>query len=112
MGIAIQAQDAVYGRGAVGLVVRLEHVEDGRWVTDAQALTDNDGAVREWLDRRLGRGPHRIVLGSDSYFGGLGLRAAYPEIVVAFRTVDETAVSNVHVLLSPHSFSTFLGSLR
>ncbi|GAA4197049.1 hydroxyisourate hydrolase [Streptosporangium oxazolinicum] len=111
MGIAVQAQDTVYGRGAASLHVRLEHTDDGRWTLDAEAQTDHDGAVNQWCDRKLDRGMYRIVFGTDPYFVGLGLRAAYPEIVVTFRVLDETAVGNILVLLSPHSFSAYFGSL-
>ncbi|SDQ29974.1 hydroxyisourate hydrolase [Thermostaphylospora chromogena] len=111
MGIAIQAQDTVYGRGAAGLWVLLEHIDDGSWTLSARAQTDQDGTVAQWCDRKLERGMYRIVLDTDPYFVSLGLRAAYPEIVVAFRVVDETAVGNVQILLSPHSFSAYFGSL-
>ncbi|XVQ84264.1 hydroxyisourate hydrolase [Microbispora siamensis] len=106
----MQAQDAVYGRGAAGLHLRLEHTDDGQWALDAEAQTDQDGAVNQWCDRELDRGMYRIVFGTDPYFVNLGLTATYPEIVVTFR-IHETAAGNILVLLSPHSFSVFFGSL-
>jgi 5-hydroxyisourate hydrolase len=111
MGIAVQAQDAVYGRGAADLHVRLDHDDDGQWVLEAETRTDQDGSVSEWADRPLDRGLYRIVFATDPYFVGLGLGAAYPEIVVTFRMVDETAVNNIVVLLSPHFSSVYFGSL-
>ncbi|MCF6474026.1 hydroxyisourate hydrolase [Nonomuraea sp. MG754425] len=111
MGITVQAQDAVHGRGTAGLGTRLERAADGRWVVDATARTDDDGCVNEWYDRRLGRGIYRIVFDSDRYFVALGLRAAYPEIVLTFRILDEDTVGNIAVVLSPYFYSACFGSL-
>ncbi|HEX4814646.1 MAG TPA: hydroxyisourate hydrolase [Nonomuraea sp.] len=111
MGLAVQAQDGVYGRPAASVDVRLEHADNGLWVLDGTAETDDDGLVSDWHGRSLERGLYRIVLSSDRYFGGLGLSAAYPEIVVMFRMLDEVSSYHIQVLLSPHTYSAYFGSL-
>jgi 5-hydroxyisourate hydrolase len=112
MGIDVQALDSVYGRPAASVDVRLDRADNGQWVMDARAVTDHEGRVKEWLEHRLERGLYRIVFGSDRYFVGLGLSAAYPEIVVVFRMIDETCTYQIQVLLSPHSYSAYFGSFN
>jgi 5-hydroxyisourate hydrolase len=111
MGLTVQAQDGVYGRPAASVGVRLEHADGGLWILDASSETDDDGLVREWHGRSFERGLYRIVMSSDRYFGGLGLSAAYPEIVVMFRMLDEASSYHIQVLLSPHTYSAYFGSL-
>lgn len=111
MGIALQVLDGLYGRPAAGVRVRLERIENGLWYAEVKAETDHEGRVEEWRARRFERGLHRIVFESDSYFVGLGLAAAYPEISTMFRMHDETDAYQVQVLLSPFSYSVYFGSL-
>ncbi|MGW5259495.1 hydroxyisourate hydrolase [Microbispora sp. NPDC004025] len=111
MGIALQALDGLYGRPAAGVRVRLERIDNGIWCAEVKAETDHEGRVGEWRGRRFDRGLHRIVFESDSYFVGLGLTAAYPEISITFRMQDETDSYQLQVLLSPYSYSAYFGSL-
>ncbi|MCG5216102.1 hydroxyisourate hydrolase [Streptosporangium soli] len=111
MGIAVQALDGVYGRPAASVHVRLEHADNGQWLTVAKAETDREGRVREWRGNRFDRGLYRVGFESDRYFVGLGLSAAYPEIVVMFRIQDEVVSYQIQVLLSTFSYSAYFGSL-
>jgi len=60
--------------------------------------------------RHLERGLYRIVFDSDRYFATLGTITAYPEIVVIFRMPSESRSFQVHVALSPYSYSTYFGT--
>ncbi|MCT9933235.1 hydroxyisourate hydrolase [Planotetraspora sp. A-T 1434] len=111
MGIAVQALDGVYGRPAASVRVRLEHADNGQWNAEDKAETDQEGRVREWCGRKFERGLYRIVFESDRYFVGLGLSAAYPEIVVTFRMQDQTDSYQIQLLLSTYSYSAYFGSL-
>ncbi|MGW4797600.1 hydroxyisourate hydrolase [Nonomuraea sp. NPDC004297] len=111
MGIAVQVQDAVYGRGAADLRVRLDHDSDGVWTAEAEARTDEEGSIRVWSRLALARGLYRAVFDSDPYFVALGLRAVYPEIVLTFRLLDECAMNTIMVLITPHFYSACFGSL-
>jgi 5-hydroxyisourate hydrolase len=51
------------------------------------------------------------VFDTDSYFAGIGLAAAYPEIVVIFRMRDESHAFQVQVTLAPHSYTTYCGAV-
>lgn len=110
MGIAVQALDTVYGRSAAGIRARLDHVDNGKWTSVAEAETDQEGRVRGWRARRFDRGLYRIVLDSDRYFVSLGLSAAYPEVAILFR-MGETDSCQIQVFLAPHSYSAYFGSL-
>ncbi|GAA3425944.1 hydroxyisourate hydrolase [Streptosporangium sandarakinum] len=110
MGIAIQTLDGVYGRPAASVRIRLECADGGHWNPDAKAETDHEGRVQDWKGRRFERGVYRLILESDRYFVGLGLTAAYSEIVVLFRMHDETDSYQIQVQLSPYSYSTYFGS--
>ncbi|GII02166.1 hydroxyisourate hydrolase [Planobispora takensis] len=111
MGIAVQALDGVYGRPAAGVHVRIEHAGSGQWLTEVKSETDPEGRVREWRGRALERGLYRMTFESDRYFAGLGLIAAYPEIVVMFRIQDGAEAYQIQVLLSTYSYSVYFGSL-
>ncbi|GIH67831.1 hydroxyisourate hydrolase [Sphaerimonospora thailandensis] len=111
MGITVQAQDGVYGRSAAGVRARLEQSENGHWRAVAEAETDPEGRVRGWSGRKFDRGAYRLVLDSGRYFVGLGLSAAYPEIALQFRLHDETDACQIHVLISPCSYSAYFGAL-
>ncbi|MER7432340.1 hydroxyisourate hydrolase [Nonomuraea rubra] len=112
MGISVEAQDAVYGRPAAGMEVRLERMADTRWVLDGKSEIGHEGHVREWLTLDLSRGLYRVVFSGERYFGALGLSSAYPEISVVFRLLGEqdASVYKIQVWLSPYSYSTNFGS--
>jgi 5-hydroxyisourate hydrolase len=76
----------------------------------ADAETDGDGRIREWHSRHLQRGVYKIVFDSDRYFAELGVSSAYPEIIIMFRTEDESHMLRVHVTLSSYSYSTYFGT--
>jgi 5-hydroxyisourate hydrolase len=106
MSVAMQALDGVYGRPAAGIPAALECCRDGSWQVVAQAETDRRGQIDDWVPDRLDAGSYRIVLASDRYFVGLGVHAAYQQIVVGLRINDPYEVRRVYVVMSPHSYST------
>ncbi|GAA5071925.1 5-hydroxyisourate hydrolase [Thermocatellispora tengchongensis] len=111
MTITAQAMDSVYGRSAAGLRARLEWARDGSWASLADAETDAEGRIDDWEGRALGRGLYRIVFDSDQYYVGFGVNAAYSEISVVFRMHDDFETCQIQVLMSPHSYSTYFGTL-
>jgi 5-hydroxyisourate hydrolase len=104
-----QVVDGAYGKSAAGVRVSLSCATGNSWATVAQAETDGDGCVREWHSRQLERGVYKIIFDSDRYFAELGVASAYPEIVVMFRTEEESNMLRVHVTLSSYSYSTYFG---
>nr|SBO95848.1 5-Hydroxyisourate Hydrolase (HIUase) [Nonomuraea gerenzanensis] len=108
----MEAQDAVYGRPAAGMEVRLERMADTQWMLDGKSEIGPEGFVREWLTLDLSRGLYRVVFCGERYFGALGLSSAYPEISVMFRMLGDQDASayKIQVWLSPYSYSTYFGS--
>jgi 5-hydroxyisourate hydrolase len=112
MKIITQVLDGTYGKSAAGVQARLAHANENSWSNVADAETDSDGCIHEWHSGQLECGLYRIVFDSDGYFARLGTNSAYPEIVVMFRTEDETQQFQVQVTLSPYSYSTFFGTVE
>jgi 5-hydroxyisourate hydrolase len=102
--------DGTRGRPAVGVPVRWDSLDDGRWQRRADAVTDEDGRVTDWGVASPGRGTHRIVFGSGEYFAGRQMETFYPEVVVVFEVTDPDQHHHVPLLLSPFAYSTYRGS--
>jgi 5-hydroxyisourate hydrolase len=110
MRIVAQVLDGTYGKPAVGVRARLARASGDDWTTVAEAETSSDGRIEDWDSLHLERGLYRIVFDSDSYFSGLGVTTAYPEVSVIFRTEDQYAAFQVQVILAPYSYSTYFGT--
>lgn len=106
MGISTHVLDAVRGRPAAGLGVRLERRSSGGWEEVARRVTDADGRVAD-LCAEASAGDHRLTLDTEAY---LGPQAFYPEVVVVFRITAGAASCHVPVLLSAYSYTTYRGS--
>ncbi|MEU7891524.1 hydroxyisourate hydrolase [Nonomuraea sp. NPDC049152] len=99
MSFSTHVLDAVTGRPAVGVQVRLEH--QGQVV--AQGRTDDDGRIKGWSP---GAGVHRVVFDTGSYLRD----TFYPEVVITFTVADPAEHYHVPLLLSPFAYSTYRGS--
>ncbi|MEU8398595.1 hydroxyisourate hydrolase [Nonomuraea sp. NPDC048892] len=99
MSFSTHVLDAVTGRPAAGLRVRLEH--DGRVV--AEGRTDADGRLKGWDPAA---GVHRVVFDTGAYLK----ETFYPEVVVTFTVTDPAQHYHVPLLLSPYAYSTYRGS--
>jgi 5-hydroxyisourate hydrolase len=104
--ISTHVLDAVTGRPAAGMTVRIERL-DGTAVISG--VTDDDGRVPGFRDAALDAGHHRIVFDTGGYFESTGRTAFYPEVSVAF-TVAADEHYHVPLLLSPYAYSTYRGS--
>ncbi|MET9339732.1 MULTISPECIES: hydroxyisourate hydrolase [unclassified Nonomuraea] len=99
MSFSTHVLDAVTGRPAAGVHVRLEH--QGQVV--AQGRTDDDGRIKGW---NPGAGVHRVVFDTGSYLQD----TFYPEVVITFTIADPAEHYHVPLLLSPFAYSTYRGS--
>jgi 5-hydroxyisourate hydrolase len=103
--------DAVRGKPAAGVAVRLESVTAGGSAALARVRTDPDGRVREGLPAVLEPGVYRLVFDTAAYFAEQGVEEFfYPEVVVCFTVADAAAHHHVPLLLSPFAYSTYRGS--
>lgn len=119
MKVSAHVVDVVYGLPAAGVRVRIDRIvpdagdDADEWLSVAQVETDCGGGIdlQDWTVDRLGPGPYRIVLDSDSYFATLGLSAAYKEVSAVVRLTDDSDGCQIEVRLAPYSYSMFF-SLR
>lgn len=100
--------DAVLGKPASGIVIRLEKQIGEDWTAVGESITDSDGRCRN-LCPEADHGVYRLTFAVGSYFDRHGRMSIYPEIVVAFR-VDGEHHYHIPLLLSDNSYTTYRGS--
>jgi 5-hydroxyisourate hydrolase len=130
--ITTHVLDAVLGKPAAGIAVRLEKLDGGGWlevpdiemmageppervrdapcdwVEVAASATDADGRCRD-LAADAPAGDYRLTFSTDSYLKRLGRTSIYPEISVTF-TCDGKGHYHLPLLLSDNSYTTYRGS--
>ena len=105
MSISTHVLDAVAGRPAAGIAVRLFAGED----LLAEGVTDRDGRCR-LTEEATGVGTHRLVFATGIWFTEQGRAAFYPEVVLTFAVQEPAEHHHVPLLLSPFAYSTYRGS--
>jgi 5-hydroxyisourate hydrolase len=109
--ISTHVLDTGSGRPAAGVHVTLSRLaEDGRPIRMTQALTDEDGRVRDLLERPLIAGVYRLEF-DPAARGGTGTGDRFFErIAVDFRVEDIGRSYHVPLLLAPYAISSYRGS--
>ena len=102
--------DAASGQPAVGMQVTLERRDGDGWQPLGEAVTDDDGRVRDLAPGGLGGGVHRLVFATGECFAASGQTGFYPEVSVVFDVTDTGRHYHVPLLLSPFAYSTYRGS--
>ena len=108
------------GRPAAGVHVTLSKLaDDGKALRMTQALTDDDGRVRDLLERPLTPGVYRLEFSSAaagptdasgaSATGGAGERF-FERVALDFRVDDVSRSYHVPLLLGPFAVSSYRGS--
>ena len=109
MTLSTHVLDAVTGRPAAGVAVRLDRrTAEDTWLKAETGHTDADGRV--WLPSMVSPGVYRITFGSGEYFAAHGVTTFYPEVSVTFEVTSPTEHYHVPLLLSPFAYSTYRGS--
>jgi 5-hydroxyisourate hydrolase len=103
--ISTHVLDAVAGRPAAGIAVRLFGGDD----LLAEGVTDRDGRCR-LTDDATGVGTHRLVFATGVWFAEQAREAFYPEVVLTFAVQEPAEHHHVPLLLSPFAYSTYRGS--
>jgi len=102
--ISTHILDTGRGMPAVGVHVTLYRLaDDGKPIRLTQALTDDDGRVRDLLERPLTAGDYRIDF-------SLGRGAFFERMSVDVHITDVTRSYHVPLLMSPFSMATYRGS--
>jgi 5-hydroxyisourate hydrolase len=105
--------DAVTGRPAAGVQVRLERGADAGWVAAGDGQTGPDGRLRLSGDGGVAEyqpGVYRITFASGAYFLARGSASFYPEVTITFEMTEPGEHYHVPLLLSPFAYSTYRGS--
>jgi 5-hydroxyisourate hydrolase len=103
--VSTHVLDAVLGRPAMGIAVRLFAGEE----LLAEAVTDVDGRAR-LAEGATAAGTHRLVFTTGPWFTEQGRETFYPEVVLTFAVLEPADHHHVPLLLSPFAYSTYRGS--
>jgi 5-hydroxyisourate hydrolase len=107
-GITTHVLDAVLGKPAAGIEVRLDRRESDAWVRVAESATDGDGRCRD-LAQNAPEGAYSLTFNTGAYFKRQGRSSIYPAISITFRC-DGEAHYHLPLLLSDSSYTTYRGS--
>lgn len=106
--ISTHVLDAVLGKPAAGISVRLERKEGAAWMETAVRPTDADGRCRN-LMQDAEPGIYRLTFEPAAYLQHMGRTSIYPEISITF-ACDGKAHYHLPLLLSDNSYTTYRGS--
>jgi 5-hydroxyisourate hydrolase len=106
--ITTHVLDAVMGKPAAGIAVRLERQHDAAWTLVGEGSTDVDGRCRG-LAHDAGAGVYRLTFATGAYFAAMGRSSIYPEIAITFECSGD-AHYHLPLLLSDNSYTTYRGS--
>jgi 5-hydroxyisourate hydrolase len=110
--ISTHVLDAEQGRPAVGVHVILYRLaEDDRPIRLTQALTDDDGRVRDLLDRPMAAGDYRLEFNLAGARGpGTGDDRFFRRLALDLRIDDTNRSYHVPLLVSAFAMTTYRGS--
>ncbi len=105
MSVSTHVLDAVAGRPATGIAVRLYAGDQ----LLADGVTDDDGRCRLTEEATVA-GAHRLVFATGAWFDGRGVAAFWPEVTLTFAVTAPAEHHHVPLLLSPFAYSTYRGT--
>jgi 5-hydroxyisourate hydrolase len=106
--ITTHVLDAVLGKPAAGIAVRLQKREGNQWSTVGESATDADGRCRD-LAQNVAPGFYRLTFDTGTYLIRNGRSGIFPEISITFICGGE-ARYHLPLLLSDNSYTTYRGS--
>src|SRR5215216_255056 len=110
-GITTHVLDTTLGKPAAFVPVTL-CVRDGSTFREiAQAVTDADGRVRQFLpDVPLVIGAYQLSFETAAYFRGAARPSFFERVTLEFYVPDASQHYHVPLLLSPFGYTTYRGS--
>jgi 5-hydroxyisourate hydrolase len=111
--ISTHVLDTERGLPAQGVHVSLYKLgEDNRPIRLTQALTDDDGRIRDLLDRPMAPGDYRLEfnLAGETTPGSGDAGRFFRRMTVDLRIEDTSRSYHVPLLLAPYSMTTYRGS--
>ena len=106
--ITTHVLDAVLGKPAAGISIRLEKRQRGLWEVIATGITDADGRCRD-LAPNAKKGVYRLTFETRAYLARSGRESIYPEISITFICSGKEHY-HLPLLLSDNSYTTYRGS--
>ena len=106
--ISTHVLDAVIGKPAPGIAVRLDRKDGVIWTHVRESATDLDGRCRD-LTNGAALGVYRITFAVGDYLALKGRTSIYPEISITFKCDGEEHY-HLPLLLSDNSYTTYRGS--
>jgi 5-hydroxyisourate hydrolase len=109
--ISTHILDTERGAPAVGVPVTLYRLsDDGRPLRLTQALTDDDGRVRDLLERPLVAGGYRLEFDLAPDANAASDDRFFRRVSLDLRIADVARSYHVPLLLAPFSLTTYRGS--
>ncbi len=108
--ITTHVLDTTTGRPAAGITVKLEQLNSAGPLPVAEAVTDADGRVGDWLPKGVAAGHYRLVFHTGTWFRASQRESFYPEVVVHFTVRRGEPHYHVPLLVAPYGYSTYRGS--
>jgi len=106
--ISTHVLDAVLGKPAAGINLRLDRMTEGGWSQICLTATDTDGRCSTPMPDAEA-GTYRITFNTHEYLGRMGRDSIYPEISITFNC-DGASHYHLPLLLSDNSYTTYRGS--
>jgi len=106
--ITTHVLDAVLGKPAAGIAVRLDMLQEDLWVAVSESATDADGRCRD-LAKDSQPGVYRLTFNTGDYLVQSGRITIYPQIAITF-LCDGVTHYHLPLLLSDNSYTTYRGS--
>jgi 5-hydroxyisourate hydrolase len=106
--ITTHVLDAVLGRPAAEVEIRLEKQQDGTWMALSASATDAGGRCRD-LATDASSGLYRLTFFTGDYLARNGRTGIYPEISICFHCSGKEHY-HLPLLLSDNSYTTYRGS--
>ena len=106
--ITTHVLDAVLGKPAAGMSVRLDKMVEKVWFHIREGTTDADGRCSDLLPEAE-VGFYRLTFNTRGYLAGMGRTSVFPEISITF-TCDGVAHYRLPLLLSDNCYTTYRGS--
>jgi 5-hydroxyisourate hydrolase len=107
-GITTHVLDAVLGKPAAAVAVRLEQREADSWSAASTSVTDADGRCSD-LAPDAKQGIYRLTFSTGDYLAQKGRASIYPEISITFIFSGKEHY-HLPLLLSDNSYTTYRGS--
>jgi 5-hydroxyisourate hydrolase len=106
--ITTHVLDAVLGKPAAAIAVKLETKNGNTWIHVADGATDKDGRCRD-LAPEVTAGVYQLTFEVGAYFKSNGRKSIYPAIAITFQC-DGLEPFHLPLLLSDNSYTTYRGS--